>query len=142
MEFALDPMRDIKSLIPFNGELSRQFLAFLCIGAGITTLHYGVLITSVSLLGTNPVLTSSASYGLASLLNYYLNAKVTFQYHQAHGVALSKFVIVAAVGFLLNAIVMQACIVHLSLHYVVAQMAATVAVLLWNFYANLSWTFR
>jgi putative flippase GtrA len=57
-------------------------------------------------------------------------------------VALVKFFVVAAVGFLLNAIVMQAGIDYLSLHYLVAQVAATASVVLWNFYGNLVWSFR
>lgn len=135
-------MREQWAHLEVDGELLRKFSFFLCIGGGITAAHYVVLITTVSLLGVDPVLASTTGYGVASLINYYLNSRITFKYEKSHGIALMKFLVVAAVGLVFNAVMMSACMDYLSLHYLVAQMVATVTVLVWNFFGNYAWSFR
>jgi len=125
-----------------DGELLRKFNSFLCIGGGMTATHYVLLITTVSLLGVDPVLASTTGYGVTSLINYYLNSRITFGYKKSHGIALMKFLVVAAVGLMINALIISACMDYLSLHYLVAQVVATVTVLVWNFFGNYAWSFR
>jgi putative flippase GtrA len=48
---------------------------------------------------------------------------------------------VAASGLVLNGIILTALIAA-GLHFLVAQIAATTAVLFWNFCINRMWTFR
>ena len=58
-----------------------------------------------------------------------------------HSVGLPRFLLVAAVGFVLNAALMAWMTASLGIHYLVAQVLATLLVLLWNFAANRHWTF-
>ncbi|ALA59769.1 GtrA family protein [Nitrospira moscoviensis] len=125
-----------------DGELIRKVACFLSIGGGITLAHYVILIFSVRGFGIDPVLASSSGYGVAAVINYYLNSRFTFRYQKSHRAAFLKFLLVALVGFLLNGIIMHICVARLSLHYLMAQVLATVIVLGWNFSANYAWSFR
>ena len=130
------------AILRLDGEFVRKVACFLSIGGGITLSHYIVLIACVNGFGINPVLASSSGYAVASVLNYYLNSKITFRYARGHGAALVKFLVVAAVGLWLNAAIMHLCIVYFSLHYLISQAVATIIVLSWNFSGNYMWSFR
>jgi putative flippase GtrA len=66
----------------------------------------------------------------------------TFRSAKNHPEALSKFMAVSLSGLLLNTLVMAGAMDLFSLHYLLAQVLATVVVLIWNFSVNLLWTFR
>lgn len=129
-------------ILGLDGEFVRKVACFLSIGGGITVSHYVVLIACVNGFGINPVLASSSGYAVASVLNYYLNSKITFRYAKGHGPALVKFLVVAAVGLWLNAAIMHLCIAYFALHYLIAQGVATIIVFTWNFSGNYMWSFR
>jgi putative flippase GtrA len=71
-----------------------------------------------------------------------LNYHYTFTSNKRHRETMTKFLIVALVGMLFNGLIMSVCTEALQLHYLLAQLAATGLVLLWNFTANRFWTFR
>lgn len=132
----------VRGPLGVDGEFLRKLTCFLSIGGGITASHYTVLIACVNFFGIDPVLASSSGYGIASVLNYYFNSRITFRYKKSHGAALAKFLIVGAVGLMLNAVIMHAATDYLSLHYLVAQIVATLVVLGWTFSGNYMWSFR
>lgn len=74
-----------------------------------------------------------------ALVNYVLNYRYTFNSDVAHRSAMVKFFTVALIGLLLNTAFMA---LLTQLHYFIAQIIATFFVLLWNYIANLLWTFR
>jgi len=75
-------------------------------------------------------------------VNYVLNYTFTYRSSLSHGVALPKFMAVAAVGFCINSLIMMIGTRWLPLNYLVVQVLATAAVLFWGFVANLLWTFK
>ena len=71
-----------------------------------------------------------------ALVNYALNHRFTFASRRAHAQALPRFAAVAAAGIVLNALVLAALLAVLAAHYLVAQVVATLAVLVFGFLAN------
>jgi putative flippase GtrA len=54
---------------------------------------------------------------------------------------MGRYAIVMTTGLVLNGAVMAAGTKLLGLHYFVAQVAATIVVLFWNFFAHRRWTY-
>ncbi len=74
-------------------------------------------------------------------LNYALNYRYTFRSRRRHLEAFPRFVFFSGVGLGLNTLLMYSLLNYADLHYLVAQLAATALVTIWNFLANMVWTF-
>jgi putative flippase GtrA len=73
---------------------------------------------------------------------YSLNRRHTYASDRPHREATWRFAVVAAIGFVLTALLMYGAVDHLGLPYLPAQIATTGVVLIWSFLANRFWTFR
>jgi len=120
----------------------RQFIFFATIGVIGTAGHYATLIILVEGFSTGPVLASTFGFVVGAFINYILNYRFTFKSNKPHREALSKFLLVAAMGAGINTGLMYLLIHQLMLHYFIAQLIATTIVLLWNFLISKYWTFR
>lgn len=118
-----------------------RFIRFTLVGGFATGIQYVVLVLLVQNGGSNPVAASAAGFVISAFVNYIVNYHYTFGSSQPHYAAVAKFAVLAGLGLLLNSLIMAA-LVHFGLHYLGAQIAATVTVLLWNFAGNSLWTFR
>lgn len=123
-------------------ELFRQFVRFLGVGCISAIGHYGLLILLVQAAGMAAVPASSAGALLGAWINYSLNYRFTFRSSKRHAESVSKFAVVAIVGFLLNALFMWIGVELLGLHYLLGQVLTTGLVLVWSFVANRFWTFH
>lgn len=111
------------------------------VGGIATLIQYAVLLAFVQLAGLDPVWASAIGYAMSAVFNYLMNYRYTFGSSARHGPAALKFAIIAGFGLLLNSLVL-AGLMHLDAHYLVAQVLATVVVLMWNFWGSRYWTFR
>lgn len=119
----------------------RQFFRFAAVGAIGTLAHYACLILLVSGAGISPVVSTSAGALLGALVNYCLNRQYTFASTTRHREALPRFLLMAALGLVLNAAVVG-MLVGLQLHYLAAQIVATGAMLVTNYIVSKTWVFR
>lgn len=134
-------------MVTIQSKLSRsslltRFVVFAGIGVVGTGCQYLVLVASVHWLKVEPVLGSSVGFLVGALVNYLLNYRLTFRSSKRHSEALSKFLVVAAMGMALNGALMAWSVHTLHLHYLIGQVIATIIVLVWNFLGNYLWTFR
>lgn len=121
--------------------LLRQFVGFAGVGIIGTAGHYATLIGLVQLAGLIPLLASTAGFVVGAIINYFLNYRFIFRSRKRHSEALSKFLVVATAGLGLNTMAVWFGIDVIRWNYLVAQLAATAIVLVWNFSANKVWTF-
>ena len=119
-----------------------QFALFSVVGVFSAIGHYGTLIALRELAGIEPVTASLAGYLVGGTISYVLNYRFTFRSTKEHREALTKFLAVAAVGFVLNGILMAAFTGPAGLHYLVAQVLTTLVILVWSYSSNRYWTFR
>ena len=124
------------------GALPRRFASFVLVGAVATLVQYAVLVAGVEWLGMAPPSASALGFCLSFAVNYRLNHRYTFGGRATHRRALGRFLIVAAVGLVINTACMTALVRLPAIHYLVAQLAATLATLAWNFSASHWWAFR
>jgi len=120
---------------------SQQFFLFAGIGAIGTAGHYAALILLVQLVNTSPVVATTIGFVIGALINYVLNYRITFNSSKRHREALTKFLLIASSGAIINAAIMMEGIALLDIHYMVIQVVATCSVLVLNFMANKYWTF-
>ena len=124
-----------------RGGHYRQFARFCLMGSAGTAVHYSTLIAIVNLLRA-PVTGSAVGFVLGALVNYMLNYHYTFYSAKPYPETLLKFFIIASIGFFLNTAIMSILTEFFYLHYLISQLLATAAVVLWNFAMNTHWTFR
>jgi putative flippase GtrA len=121
--------------------LKNQFLRFALVGSAATITTYAILIVGVEGLHINAVAASVTGYLLGIGVNYFLNYRYTFGSDQHHHVVIPKFLAVMMVGMFINAAVMYTGTNWLGFHYMLAQLAAVVIVLMLSFTANRFWAF-
>jgi len=124
-----------------SSAVDHRFARFLIVGGIATLIQYVALIWSVERWHWNAVLASSLGYLLSAIANYLLNYYFTFRSDKRHSVAITRFAIVAAAGFALNALLMELLTVKIHLPYVLSQVMATIGTLIWNYWANSKWSF-
>lgn len=122
-------------------SIYKQLIRFLGIGGVCTLLQYLILILLVSLFYIDPVVSSTIGYLTSSVFNYFLNKIYTFKSTVGHRKAAPRFIVIMASGLLLNAFSLGIANSYFGLHYLVAQIFATIVTLGWNFSANRAWTF-
>ena len=121
--------------------MTPQFFRYAGAGATGTLVHYAVLVALVQLAAVGPVPASTAGVVAGACVNYGLNHRFTFVSRRAHRDALPRFVVVAVAGVGVNAIVLATALALPGMHYLVAQLIATAAVLVGGYLANRTWTF-
>lgn len=124
-----------------NKPIVQQFLLFTGIGAIGTAGHYVTLVVLVETLHFAPLPASTLGFIVGALINYFLNYHYTFASTRSHRDTMIKFGIVALVGAIANSAVMHVALTWLGLYYLLAQILATIIVLVWNFSVNKLWTF-
>lgn len=121
--------------------LKAQFVKFATVGALATLIQYAVLAASVELLRWSPVVGSSIGFVVSAVCNYLINRRFTFQSRRRHVEAGPRFALVAFVGLWINAAGVWIGVDVVEIHYILAQVAATLVALGWTFFANRYWTF-
>lgn len=117
------------------------FIRYTLIGGAATCVHYAVLLTLVDGLNLTPALAAASGAACGALVAYAGNRRFTFISRPYHRTALPRFLLVAAFGAALNGGVVWAATAALGWHYLAAQVAATLLILLATFSINRSWTF-
>lgn len=124
-----------------SSSLFFQFGRFLSAGVFATAAHYAVLIGLVQFLDIDPVIASVFGFGTGAMVNYYVNYHYTFNSTHPHTTTLPRFLIVALIGMIMNTTAMAIQVKTLGFHYLMAQVVATIFVVMWNFTGNRLWTF-
>lgn len=130
-----------QELTSFKKHLFVQFISYVSAGAIGTFVQYAMLFIFVEALSMYPVTASILGSLAGAIINYLLSHHWVFRSKRKHSETLSKFVAVGGLGLVLNAALMYMLVTVASVHYLLAQIAATGIVLLWNFLGNRFWTF-
>ena len=121
--------------------LFRQFSSFVAVGFIATGVHYAFLIGLVEMAGVPAVAAALIGYGAGGTVSYGLNRRHVFRSSLPHHAAVSRFTLVAAVGFGLTYLFMSLLVNRAGIPYLPAQAATTGIVMFWSFAAHRLWTF-
>jgi putative flippase GtrA len=121
---------------------SALFARYVAAGAVGTAVHFAMLAFAVGLLGANPALASVAGALGGATVNYFLNYHLTFASSAPHRRAAPRFFAVAGLSAALHGVGMWAGVQRLGVHYLVAQVCCTAAIVVIGFLLNKAWTFH
>jgi putative flippase GtrA len=127
----------LSPLRAFGAQLTKFALAG---GAG-TSAQYLVLLALVSLAGVPPGRASFAGAVLGACVVYLLNRRFTFASSRSHAATLPRFVLMAAVGAVLNGLLVG-LLSAAGMYFLLAQVLATACILVINFTVSKLWIFR
>ena len=127
---------------PRSGNVSLRSLAsFLVVGGFATGLQYAIMALLMALAGLPALTASNIGFAISAVVNYLLNAKLTFRSERSHASTLPRFAVTAALGLGINSLLLSVLIAA-GLHPAPAQILATAGVLIWNYTLNALWTFK
>lgn len=118
------------------------FVRYTLIGGIATAVHYAVLVALVEGFDFSP--SPSAMFGAlcGALVAYTGNREFTFASSALHHIALPRFLVIAAIGAILSGGMVWVGTVMLAWHYLIAQLVATILIMLLTYQLNRLWTFR
>ncbi len=117
-----------------------RLLRYALVGGVATAVQYALLALCVEAFGWPAWLASGAGAVVGAQVAYFGNRRFTFAYRGGYGASWLKFQATALVGAVQGMVVVGVG-VHLGLHYLAAQVLATLGGLLLTFAINRVWTF-
>ena len=118
-----------------------QLMRYAAVGAVATLVHCLLLVLSVELAAWPAWLASGFGAVAGAQVAYYGNRRFTFAHRGALAASWSRFQATALLGAVAGMGVV-ALAVRMGLYYLLAQMLATLLMLLLTFGINRRWTFR
>lgn len=115
---------------------------YACVGAAGTAVQYVMLVVLVSTGAMEAVAASSLGAVIGAVVNYILNYHFTFRSSESHASAAPRYFLVAFAGFCANWAAMTVMAHMLGIHYILAQVISTCAVLALTFGINAAWSFK
>lgn len=119
----------------------RSLVIFVLVGGFSTAVQYVLMGLFIWLLQWPVVYASGAGFAISAIVNYCLNARLTFRSKGQHRSTLPRFVVTAGLGLALNSVLL-AFLTRQGLAIVPAQILTTLVVLLWNYTLSALWTFK
>lgn len=120
-----------------------QLFLYGLLGLCGTACHYSVLIVLVEFFNLGSVAGSSAGFVLGAFVNHSLNRHILFRMTKKNYFqTVTKFLLVASIGFGLNFILMLVFVIVFKLYYLVGQIMSTLIVFVFTFFINKLWTFQ
>ena len=124
-------------------EIFIKFFKFGIVGVSGVVVDFGVTWLLKEQLRLNKYIANSAGFGCAVLSNYVLNRIWTFHSSDPHvGIQFAKFTMVALIGLGMNNAIIFFLTERRGVKFYTAKLIATGVVMLWNFGANLLFTFK
>lgn len=118
-----------------------HLVRFVIVGGSATLLQFVLLLLLVEYGHLNKVLASALSFVLSAIYNYLMNYYFTFASEKSHVETAAKFVLVAALGLVINSSTF-ALFLMLGPHYLIAQVGATAITMIVNFLLHKIWIYR
>lgn len=116
---------------------SKTFFRFAVIGSTFAALNMLLLALLISWLSLNHLIACTISFFALNALSYILNKTFTFRLNRNFSLTeVAKYYFIMAASLLLNLAIMYALVDIASIHYLLASLAATVALSLFNFFGH------
>ncbi|WP_449619680.1 GtrA family protein [Robertmurraya sp. Marseille-Q9965] len=122
-------------------ELSLKFVKYSLVGCISTLIYFIAVFILVEIFGNEPVLASAVSFVIMTVISFFLNKRFTFGSDFSYD-KLLRFLVVSAIGFTLNFVIMYLIVNVFSLHYVIGELTTTLVIPIINFFLNNYWTFK
>ena len=105
--------------------LTELFLKYTAAGSLATVVHYVIFFFLIDVVFWIPWKATLLASSVGAVVAYVLNYHFTFYSTSIHQLILPKFLLVAALGVLIQTLIVVILNQHWQLHYVLAQLIAT-----------------
>jgi len=130
--------RDLDAILAI---LSAPFVRYAGAGGVGTAVHYGTLALVVELFRVNPTPATAIGACAGAGINYVMNYHLTFASKSPHRRTLPRFLAIAALSAMISAAGMWYAVHRFHVHYLAAQLACTLLILITGYILNRVWTF-
>ncbi len=133
----------MKLLFNIDKILIFKFLKFGVVGFSGMIIDFGATYLCKELLKLNKYLSNGIGFILAATSNYILNRIWTFESHNEQiGTQYFQFMIVSTLGLCINSLVLYLLSEKLKWNFYFSKLIAIGITTIWNFFANLLFTFK
>ena len=126
----------------FQQEIVRKFIKFGIVGFSGLFVDYGLTWLTKEKLKIQKYVANAIGFCSAATTNYFFNRIWTFQSTDPEIlIEYSQFIFVSLIGLGINTIILWLIVTKLKLNFYVSKFIAIMVVTVWNFFANLLFTF-
>jgi putative flippase GtrA len=123
--------------------LISKFIKFGIVGCSGMAIDFGMTYLCKEFLKINKFLSNGIGFVIAATSNYFLNRIWTFDSHNEEiGTQYIQFMIVSTIGLGINSIVLYFLNEKLKWNFYFSKLIAIGITTIWNFFANLLFTFK
>jgi putative flippase GtrA len=115
---------------------------YIVAGFGATGSHYAATLLAVEWLGIRPLIASAIGFAIGAVVKYALNYFVAFRSRGRHVTTLPRFGATLGVLFVFNLAFFALLHEVLGVHYMIAQVATTILLIVPGYLMSRLWVFR
>jgi putative flippase GtrA len=133
----------MKSLFVIDKLLLSKLLKFGIVGCSGMIIDFGATYLCKEILKINKFLSNGIGFILAATSNYFINRIWTFNSQTEDiGIEYAQFMIVSVIGLGINSLVLYLLNEKLKWNFYFSKVIAIAITTIWNFFANLLFTFK
>lgn len=133
----------MKALFVIDKLLFSKLLKFGIVGCSGMIIDFGTTYLCKEILKINKFLSNGIGFVLAATSNYFLNRNWTFNSQSEDiGTQYVQFMIVSTIGLGINSLVLYLLNEKLKWNFYFSKLIAIAITTIWNFFANLLFTFK
>jgi putative flippase GtrA len=126
----------------FQQEVLFKFIKFGVVGFSGLFVDFGLTWLSKEKLKIQKYVANAIGFSFAATSNYYLNRVWTFRSENPEiAIEFSHFIVVSLIGLAINTLILWLIVTKLKFNFYLSKVFAIIVVMLWNFFANLLFTF-
>jgi len=123
-------------------EIIRKFIRFVLVGFSGLVVDYSVTWVSKEKLKIQKFIANAIGFSTAATTNYFFNRIWTFHSTDPEiMIEYSQFLLISLIGLGINTFILWLILKYLKINFYVAKFFAILVVTVWNFFANLYFTF-
>lgn len=131
----------MKSLLVIDKLLVSKFLKFGVVGCSGMIIDFGTTYLCKEILRINKFVSNAIGFVIAATSNYFLNRIWTFESSEGVGVQYLQFMVVSIIGLGINSLVLYLLNEKMRWNFYLSKLFAIGITTIWNFFANLLFTF-
>ena len=133
----------MKSLFVIDKLLLSKLLKFGIVGCSGMIIDFGATYLCKEILKINKFLSNGIGFILAATSNYFINRIWTFDSQTEDiGIQYAQFMTVSVIGLGINSLVLYLLNEKLKWNFYFSKVIAIAITTIWNFFANLLFTFK
>jgi putative flippase GtrA len=125
-----------------RSEQVRQLFRFLVVGVANTAFGYAIIFACMYLAGLSAELSNAIGYGIGLMVSYVMHKVFTFNSDRPHREAFVRFLVVFAVAYAANLLVLVILVRGIGVHEAVSQVIASAVYVITSFIMNKLYVFR